>query len=401
MRLGLTRPSPALLGLAKPSAFANGDVASATPTRREPGKPNASVGSGRPTTPTRREPRTPSAFENGDGARPGPTRREPRKSSAFESGDGALATPTRSEPRKPREFETRLLLREEAQLLGDLLKPLQGHLLHYLAGCRGERYWPVRGDGCGCLSGLQDWHHHCSLPGLRQDRGAPDVVLVLQESLTAGSIQVAEHLEGNAVGPWSTSPLGPLEGSQQLVHPDGLAAQFLHLGSHPSRMVTRGKTRESSRWWCSRQLGDVPGGKVVSQLFSQVRSLDGEMNSQGQHLVEGAVHHQQAFQQAQGSGPVSRAVDGDANAHPVLVPASACMASADGVDLRNTVQSSGWALCRACQSAHRRTALRARCWTSGTGCPFGVLVTTVAALALSATSCRMSPPPVSCRNSCR
>ncbi|KAL1443298.1 hypothetical protein MTO96_030342 [Rhipicephalus appendiculatus] len=97
-------------------------------------------------------------------------------------------------------------------------------------------------------------------------------------------------------------------------------------------MVARGRAREGSRWWCSRQLDDVPGGKLVGQLFSQVRRLDGEVDGQGQHLIEGAGHHQQAFQQAPGSGPVSRDVDGDADAHPALVPATACMTSADGVD---------------------------------------------------------------------
>ncbi|XP_075728443.1 uncharacterized protein LOC142769245 isoform X1 [Rhipicephalus microplus] len=42
--------SLALRGLARPIAYANHDV---TPTKHEPGKPNASVGSRRPTTPTR------------------------------------------------------------------------------------------------------------------------------------------------------------------------------------------------------------------------------------------------------------------------------------------------------------------------------------------------------------
>ncbi|XP_075738982.1 uncharacterized protein LOC142784480 isoform X3 [Rhipicephalus microplus] len=33
-------------------------------------------------------------------------------------------------------------------------------------GRRGEKDWPVRGESRGLPPGLQDWHHHCSSPGL-------------------------------------------------------------------------------------------------------------------------------------------------------------------------------------------------------------------------------------------
>lgn len=77
-RFGLTRPLPALGGLAETIAFTNGHFTAATPTRREPGNQNASVGSERP-TPTRCESGTSITLKNGNSARVTSARRKPRK----------------------------------------------------------------------------------------------------------------------------------------------------------------------------------------------------------------------------------------------------------------------------------------------------------------------------------